>query len=316
MTTKTIEAGIAAKNKTTKRKSKVSKVSKVEKTTKILKNAISQPSKKGRISIAEKIYSEYQSLISTDVNFPLKNLRFISSDIQLEMLENLNREVTPSQATKLSKSIKAMGNIRPVIVTKMKFKSNSYKYYMLDGQHNYTALKSLNAPEIPIVEVPVNSIKSLVRMIALLNSSSKSWTLKDYVTAWSNIHEDYITLENLYNEFDIELSIVSAICSGNSVAASGPGTSLIKSGEFRIHNLEQSRQKLSDINEILSLLPRMDRAANRYFILSLINVFNEVTYTRKEHKKLLDYVEENKEVLKFAIANVATLKDYLLKAFQ
>ena len=59
----------------------------------------------------------------------------------------------------------------------------------------------------------------------------------------------------------------------------------------------------------------MDRAANRYFILSLISVFNEIKYGRKEHSKLLNYVKSNREILKFALNNVNELKAYLLQAF-
>ena len=304
-------------------------IEKLEKTTKALKSAfakekkavrktkakVNPPSRKTRITLADKIYFEYQQQIAQDINYPLKNMKFISSEIPLELIDSLNRDVIASHGNKLAKSMRFMGNIRPIVITKMKYKSGSYKFYVIDGQHAYTALKSLGVPEIPVVEVPVKSLESLVETIALLNSSSKSWTLKDYVIAWSNIHEDYNVLNNLYEKYDMELSIIAAIATGNTVANASPGTSLIKTGRFRILNVEQTEQKLSDINEILNSLPRMDRAANRYFILSLLNVFNEITYTRRSHKQLLKYVEGNRETLKFALNNVNELKEYLLRAF-
>ena len=304
-------------------------IEKVEKTTKALKSAfakekkairktktkVSPASRRTRITLADKIYFEYQQHIAQDINYPLKNMKFISSEIPLEFVDNLNRDVIASHGNKLAKSMRYMGNIRPIVITKMKYKSNSYKFYIIDGQHAYTALKSLGVTEIPVVEVPVKSLESLVETIALLNSSSKSWTLKDYVIAWSNIHEDYNVLNNLYEKYDMELSIIAAIATGSTVANATPGTSLIKSGRFRILNVDATEQKLSDINEILNQLPRMDRAANRYFILSLLNVFNEITYTRKHHKQLLRYVEYNRETLKFALNNVNELKEYLLRAF-
>lgn len=304
-------------------------IEKLEKTTKALKSAfakekkairktkakVNPSSRRTRITLADKIYFEYQQHIAQDINYPLKNMKFISSEIPLEFIDSLNRDVIASHGNKLAKSMRFMGNIRPVVITKMKYKSNSYRFYIIDGQHAYTALKSLGVAEIPVVEVPVKSLDSLVETIALLNSSSKSWSLKDYVIAWSNIHEDYNVLNNLYEKYDMELSIIAAIATGNTVANSTPGTSLIKSGRFRILNVDQTEQKLSDINEILNELPRMDRAANRYFILSLLNVFNEITYGRKHHKQLLKYVQENRETLKFALNNVNELKEYLLRAF-
>ena len=302
-------------------------IERIAKTTKALKSVFSKErknkrnakvnleSRKTRITLADKLYFEYQKEIAQDINYPLKNMKFISSEIPLELIDSLNRDVIASHGNKLAKSMRFMGNIRPIVITKMKYKSNSYKFYVIDGQHAYTALKSLGVTEIPVVEVPVKSLESLVETIALLNSSSKSWTLKDYVIAWSNIHQDYNVLNNLYEKYDMELSIIAAIATGNTVANSSPGTRLIKTGAFRILNLEETEQKLSDINEILNLLPRMDRAANRYFILSLLNVFNEITYTRKHHKQLLKYVEGNRETLKFALNNVNELKEYLLRAF-
>jgi len=291
--------------------------SKIASTKKLIKDIVvdKETSRKEKITDVEKAYITYQTAISIDINYPLKNLQFIPSSIPLGSLDGLQRPVITAHGNTLAKSMKMMGNIRPIIVTKLKEKNGKYKFYVLDGQHNYNALLSLKTEEIPIVEISTKSTANLVETIALLNSSSKSWTLKDYVTAWSNIHSDYGLLKRLYDKYDIELSIVAAVCTGANLGSATPATRLIKSGEFRILNLSESEQKLSDINEILNELPRMDRAANRYFILSLISVFNEIKYGRKEHNKLLDYVKNNREILKFALNNVNELKEYLLQAF-
>jgi len=291
--------------------------SKIASTKKLIKDIVvdKETSRKEKITDVEKAYITYQTAISIDINYPLKNLQFIPSSIPLGSLDGLQRPVITAHGNTLAKSMKMMGNIRPIIVTKLKEKNGKYKFYVLDGQHNYNALLSLKAEEIPIVEISTKSTANLVETIALLNSSSKSWSLKDYVTAWSNIHSDYGLLKRLYDKYDIELSIVAAVCTGANLGSATPATKLIKSGEFRIFNLSESEQKLSDINEILNELPRMDRAANRYFILSLISVFNEIKYGRKEHNKLLDYVKNNREILKFALNNVNELKEYLLQAF-
>lgn len=291
--------------------------SKIASTKKLIKDIVvdKETSRKEKITDVEKAYITYQTAISIDINYPLKNLQFIPSSIPLGSLDGLQRPVITAHGNTLAKSMKMMGNIRPIIVTKLKEKNGKYKFYVLDGQHNYNALLSLKAEEIPIVEISTKSTANLVETIALLNSSSKSWSLKDYVTAWSNIHSDYGLLKRLYDKYDIELSIVAAVCTGANLGSATPATKLIKSGEFRIFNLSESEQKLSDINEILNELPRMDRAANRYFILSLISVFNEITYGRKEHNKLLNYVKNNREILKFALNNVNELKEYLLQAF-
>ena len=289
----------------------------IAKTKNLIKNIIVEKSTspKAKITDVEKAYIEYQTAISIDINYPLKNLKFMPASIPLKSLDGLQRPIITAHGNTLAKSMKTMGNIRPVIVVKLKEKGNRWGYYVLDGQHNYTALLSLKAEEIPVVEVGVKNTANLVQTIALLNSSSKSWSLKDYVHAWSNIHSDYSLLKRLYDKYDIELSIVAAVCTGANLGNATPATRLIKSGEFRILNLSESEQKLSDINQILNELPRMDRAANRYFILSLISVFNEIQYGRTEHTKLLNYVKNNREVLKFALNNVNQLKEYLLQAF-
>jgi hypothetical protein len=288
---------------------------KIQETTEILKKAAETFKSQTYLTALEKVWLDYQVKVRDDINYPLKNMVFLPKNIELAYLQGLQRDVIASQGRKLATSMKVMGNIRPIIVTKLKFDGNKYKFYVLDGQHNYTALLALGATEIPVVEVPVKDIPSLVEVIALLNSSSKAWTLKDYVNAWGNIHQDYVTLKDLFDKYDVELSIIAAICGGSTVAGSGPGTSLIKSGKFKILNLDESERKLKDITEILNLLPRMDRAANRYFILSLLNVFAEVKYTRQHQASLVTFVQENKEVLKFALNNVSELKQFLMQAF-
>jgi hypothetical protein len=284
-------------------------------TAKMLKAVLDTSETSKFLTTDEKIQLEYEQLIGKDINYPLKNLKFISSDVPLYQFESLNREVAASQANKLSKSMLKMGNLRAIVVVKLKYKSKTAHYYILDGQHLYTALLSLKVTEIPVVEICIDSLPSLVEKIALLNSSSKAWQLKDYIVAWSNIDSDYVTLLELQKKYDLEYSMIAAICAGLDLKAGTPGANSIKTGKFRIKNLASSEQKMSDINEILNQLPRMDRAANRYFVMSLVNLFHEVNYTRTHHRKLMRFVTANKDTLRFALNNVTELKQFLLKAF-
>jgi ParB-like chromosome segregation protein Spo0J len=76
---------------------------------------------------------------------PLKNVKWLNTDStkKLYFLSGINREITPNQVTKLCKSVKKMGIIRPVLVVSISFIDGVKRTYILDGQHLFTALTRL-----------------------------------------------------------------------------------------------------------------------------------------------------------------------------
>jgi hypothetical protein len=210
-----------------------------------------------------------------------------------KFLTGINRDVIPGQVTKLAKSIEAMGVIRPVVVADISFMEERGTY-ILDGQHLFYALMRADM-DIPYVKITVKDKKEMVEKIALLNSSSKSWALKDYVVAWSYIVPDYKKLQGYLNTYDFEICLLADILTGATLRHSGGcNARKLKRGEFKISEEAKKKIILDNLTDILNILPRMDRFNNLYVCREYINFTIEVG-TSYNHEKLLKALDKRKE---------------------
>lgn len=222
-------------------------------------------------------------------------IKFIKKDSSkgLSFLAGINRNVNPSQVTKLANSIDKMGIVRPVIIAVISFLDGKSVKYIIDGQHLYTACLRLNV-DIPYTEIDVKDINDLVEKIALLNSSSKSWVLMDYIQAWKCINKDYILLETLFQRYDIELSQLAQILySGYTAITNNSISTVLKKGQFFIKDIHSSKILLDRITDVLKLVPRYDRISNKTFISAFSLFASHPGYNHELTKKFLI---ENKDL--------------------
>jgi hypothetical protein len=214
------------------------------------------------------------------------------------LLAGVNRPVIPQHVTKLAASIEAMGVIRPVVVATFDFLDGTFHTYIIDGQHLYHALMRMGL-DIPYREITIKDSVQLAERLALLNNSSKSWSMKDYILVWSGINKDYVKLNKYFNTYDIELSQVAEILMNNTcngtVGGSHVSTS-IKKGEFSIDDEKRATMLLNNITDALKIVKRMDRMSNKMFIASYVNFIN--SYDGYDHKQFLANLKLNKDKFK------------------
>lgn len=242
---------------------------------------------------------EKMGIIATDdIDIPLKNIKWLSdsSRAKLNYLAGINRPINPSHVTTLAKSLARMGCVQPVVTAELDFVSGKKELYIIDGQHKFNALMRLGR-NIPYVIIKVKDKKDLVQHLALLNASSKSWSMQDYVRAWSSLSEDYVKLNQYFERFDIEVRTIASILSG--LKDNGKVGNKIKNGEFKIIDETKNVQKLSYITDTLKVVPRMNRFENRYFINEYLN-FLASKGCEYNHVTFLKYLQKNKE--KFILA--------------
>jgi hypothetical protein len=234
----------------------------------------------------------------TTIKQLLKDLKWAGKDSSkmFNLLAGINRPVVPSHVTKISNSIQRKGNARPVIIVRISFIDGTPKDYIIDGQHLFFALLRNNM-DIPYVIMDVEDKADLVETIALLNSSSKSWTTMDYVSAWASVSDDYKVLADLYNTYDLETAQIAELLHTGTIAIknrAGSGIfTTVKKGEFRVLDKEDSIDKLNKIQEVLKIVPRMDRTSNSLFIASYTH-FITVLGQKYNHDKFLAYLELHK----------------------
>jgi hypothetical protein len=228
----------------------------------------------------------------------LKNIKWLSltGNIKFNYLAGINRSINPGQVTKLAKSLEMMGIIRPVVIAELSFVNGKPGKYIVDGQHIFNALIRLGW-EIPYVTIQVENKQDLVEKIAMLNASSKTWTMQDYVTAWSSLKNDYVKLNHYFQVYDLEITDLAAILMGNS-SGGGNLAKILKSGEFKINNEEKNVAILNYATDVLKVVPRMNRFENRYVIREFVKFLRSTP--KYDHKLFLTKLSKNKD--KFILA--------------
>ena len=227
----------------------------------------------------------------------IKTLKMTGSK-GFSLLAGVNRPIIPQHVTKLATSLDAIGIIRPVVVAKFDFLDGVMNTYIIDGQHLYHALMRVGW-DVPYKTIEIKNTVDLAEHLALLNSSSKSWTMKDYILVWSNINKDYVKLSKYFNTYDIELSQVAEILMNNTCGNYSGGSnisSVIKKGEFVIDDEKRGVTLLNYVTDALKIVKRMDRMSNKLFIFTYVNFIN--TCDKYDHKQFLANLKLNKEKFK------------------
>ncbi len=221
-------------------------------------------------------------------------------------LAGINRAVNPSHVTKLAVSVAKMGCIRPVVVAKIDFLNIGAGTYIIDGQHLFYALMR-NDQDIPYLEIPIKTKEELVETIALLNASSKSWQLIDYVSSWSCVSGDYGKLIKYYNQFDFDLNTLANVFMGTSPTGGG-AMSRVKKGMFRINNEEEAVDILKKLTDVLKIIPRMGRIENRYVCAEYVN-FLKSKGSAYKHTLFLHNLKKSKDKLALATQEPGKLSE-------
>ncbi len=228
------------------------------------------------------------------------------------MLAGINRAVVPSHVTKLASSLEKMGVVRPVVIASIDFVSGTPTNYIIDGQHLYHALLRMGW-DIPYTEITIKDAVDLAEHLALLNASSKSWSMKDYITVWANVNKDYVKLNKYFNTYDIELNQLADVLMNNSCAANTGGnitiSRTIKRGEFTIDDEKRSVYLLNCVTDALKIVPRVDRLSNKLFIASFINFINScVSY---DHVQFMASLRVHKDKFKLSTQDQDEFKKLL-----
>lgn len=228
-----------------------------------------------------------------------------------KFLTGINRDIIPSQVTKLASSIECMGIIRPVVVADIDFLGEKGTY-ILDGQHLFYALMRLDQ-DIPYTKIQVKDKKDMIVKISLLNASSKSWMMLDYITAWSCISEDYKKLMYYYNMYDFEICLLGDILMGRSSCnLGGTCTMRVKKGEFKIVKEAEQVVILDRLTDMLKVAPRMDRVQNLYICREYVSFLKDAGKAYN-HEKFISSLAKKKTLLVFTTQEKGKLAEVFKK---
>lgn len=192
----------------------------------------------------------------------LRKIKFSKDYKKFAFLE-INRITDTGHIQKMISSVRNMGVIRPIICVRVKFVNGTYQLYVIDGQHLFKSLMSEDL-EIPYVVIDVENKIDMVQKMAMLNNSSKSWTLLNYVNAFKMHLKDYYDLNELREMYNIEPLMLATICT-NGNESSISGSRLIKSGDFKITNVH-AQEMAKAFNDFFLRIGRADRWVKHQFL--------------------------------------------------
>lgn len=247
--------------------------------------------------------------LSTETS--LRDLKWLKAHQGLALLAGVNRPIIPTHVIKVCTSIRMYGMLRPVIVVETTLFTGKTERYIIDGQHAYNACLSLGR-EIPLVIIPnLNTIEEIIACIAHFNASSKSWSMADYVHAWSSVREDYRQLNQLYEQFDLDFD---TIMTAATEADGGSHVAKLKRGEFVVADYDKAHLICQQISDVFQVIPRLDRFSNRTLTRACASLFKQETYSAAKHAKMLAYMVKHSEQLKFVTSDSDSVKAFLAKA--
>lgn len=112
-------------------------------------------------------------------------------------ISELNRNIKPSNVNVIKNSLLSEGQQKPIVVDN--------DFYIIDGQHRYTALKELRLPvEFIISNRAGNTVKDKMNVMESQNTSF-SWSNMEKLELRSKIDDNYLRLKKLINEYGFGL---------------------------------------------------------------------------------------------------------------
>ena len=202
----------------------------------------------------------------------------------------MNRSVDSKHVQKIIASLRIQGCLRVVICCRTNIIEGEWKTYIIDGQHLATALER-EGELIPYIELNIESEEDLVEKMALLNNSSKSWDLMNYINAWKMIRPDYMKLFKWKNMYDIEISMLA--CIGLNMPSIRFGTQPIKNGTFTISN-PKAEDMCKTFNDIFLKIGMADRAVKFQFLNAFIQAYN----SNYSHLKVMASIDKHMKTIK------------------
>lgn len=194
-----------------------------------------------------------------------------------------NRAVNPASVSKLKKSMIKWGVLTAITVTKFR-----KRYFIVDGQHRYTAANELGYT-IPAIVIPKDSLNTIID----LNTIQKNWSLENYADFFAsnddkNLAEHYITLKEIKEACGLNYTALVRIYSKSGLPA-------FKRGELELDNMEFAFMFIRYLAEISPYVPF---AKSSRFIDGYIRIVKNDNYS---HKRMMSKLKLNKKRDKYSM---------------
>lgn len=193
-----------------------------------------------------------------------------------------NREVNEKMVGKIMKSMAEYGILTCITATKY-----NGRYFIIDGQHRFSAAKKLGA-SIPAIIIP----RQAINVIVDLNTIQKNWGLDDYADFFaSNDDKDlalpYATLKQIREQTGLNYTALVKIYSTVSMAK-------FKRGELVLDSFDFAERFMGYLMDISDYVPFFNNAR---FILGYIHIAKHEQYSHERMMAKLKLNDKKKKYL-------------------
>ena len=184
-----------------------------------------------------------------------------------------NRSLNNSQLKKLADSFNKFPEIAeavPILVNE--------KLEIIDGQHRFKALETLNMP-INYIMIEGLSLKD----VQIINSATKNWNPVDYAQSFDEMGKKNYTLYlEFKKKYKLTHSILLTYMSGMDRHKGNNTPASFNAGKFIVGDVKKAHTICKELTELISLYKKMKK---RSFALAFRKVSSSPEYT---HKRMLE----------------------------
>lgn len=213
-----------------------------------------------------------------------------------------NRQIQDGHVKHLMASMLMNGNLTPEFPITV-----NENLEIIDGQHRLEACKRLDYT-ISYRVVP-NLTVAAVRAV---NQAARNWTWIDFATSYVNLgKKDYKEMLELHEEYNLGSQALLRYCT-QVVGADSRLMQEFKNGEFKIKNLEVTKQLLGQYQELIDVIgqdtvPPTAFAQAIYYLLvhpdyeqeTMVTKLGQLGHTIPRYTGMGDYLRELERIYNF-----------------
>jgi hypothetical protein len=162
-----------------------------------------------------------------------ENLHFIKS-------LDFNRPKDLSHCDNMADSV---GKLKSILRLPIVFKIDK-EFWMADGQHLKAALEK-DGLDMRFYMLYADTKKDIMVTMTTMNSTSRNWSLKQFVESWCTFNEDYKLLKSFAKDYGLTYTTLGMLLTNNTM---GNVKKLIASGNFKVSNLKEATHKINLID--------------------------------------------------------------------
>jgi hypothetical protein len=201
---------------------------------------------------------------------------FETEDYDMLHFLSFNRDIDEEHVEKIGQSIDEFGAIDVVKVVYTNCVDGTYKYWIVDGQHTFCALRKRKKP-VRVLLIQIDTMFELVRLVAVLNNRRKLWKLIDYLKAWASLKIG--VYQKIVGWLLVKIPF-TVILQGLTGKERNVAVDIFKDGNLRDTVNMDGERVLGHVGELIPMLPRQTNILSA----ALKNLFHPILIIMLSHR--------------------------------